>query len=643
VDAGAAGGGDGLTGSQVAWRLGFVLALVAVNAFFVAAEFALVGARRSKIDQLAEGGDASARLVQRILDRLDLYISSAQLGITLASLGLGWIGEQTFALLFDRLFALVGLGAPSGVSHGLAATVTAYVVLTFLHITLGEQTPKSAAIVGAEGVARWTARPLLVFTAVMSPFIRVLNASNNALLRLLRLPAVSEKSHVHTPEELRMLVMQARAHGTLDESDSAMLAGVFDFHDKKAYDVMRPRTDVAAIDVDSTEEEVWTVMRAEGYSRYPVYRDTLDDIIGVLLAKDVWLRAGPDRRTGDGRTPGPFSVETWCARRSTCRARAPPSACSTTSGARARTCAWCLDEYGGTAGSSRSRTSSRRSWATSTTSTTCASARRWSSTACWSWPATCRWWTRAATTASTCPRATGPTLGGYVFSTLGRLPRVGDRAAYPGGRWRWWRWTGGGWRRCACTAARRRRRAVGRGRRREAAACGSSVALGAAFALACGAGLLAAGCRPGASPAAPAASTPAAARAPDDSIVPRGPRGATAARFPAPTRPVSAIVAPRWTDEDTRDDAGEVARVVRLARVGPARAWPTWARATATTRCAWRPWWRGGRGVRAGHRGALPRPPAAPAPRAPQPGVDLALGEPHDPRGSAPPRPTWCS
>jgi CBS domain containing-hemolysin-like protein len=433
VDAGAAGGGDGLTGSQVAWRLGFVLALVAVNAFFVAAEFALVGARRSKIDQLAEGGDASARLVQRILDRLDLYISSAQLGITLASLGLGWIGEQTFALLFDRLFALVGLGAPSGVSHGLAATVTAYVVLTFLHITLGEQTPKSAAIVGAEGVARWTARPLLVFTAVMSPFIRVLNASNNALLRLLRLPAVSEKSHVHTPEELRMLVMQARAHGTLDESDSAMLAGVFDFHDKKAYDVMRPRTDVAAIDVDSTEEEVWTVMRAEGYSRYPVYRDTLDDIIGVLLAKDVWLRAGPDRRTGDGRTPGPFSVESLVREAlyvpST---RAAERVLDDLRRTRAHL-AVVLDEYGGTAGivtledlveevvgdindeyDLRERQAVEFDGVLELAGNLSLVDARSDH--------------RLAV-----PEGDWTTLGGYVFSTLGRLPRVGDRAAYPGG------------------------------------------------------------------------------------------------------------------------------------------------------------------------------------------------------------------
>ena len=421
----------GLTAGQVAVRLGVVLALVAVNAFFVAAEFALVGARRSRIDQMAAAVDKAARLVQRILDQLDLYISAAQLGITLASLGLGWIGEQTFALLFDRLFALANLGAPSVVTHGIAATVTAYVVLTFLHITLGEQTPKSASIVNAEGVARWTARPLLAFTAVMSPFIRALNASNNALLRLLRLPTVTEKSHVHSPEELRVLVMQARAHGTLAESDSAMLAGVFDFHEKKAYDVMRPRTEVAAIDVESTEAEVWAVMRSEGYSRYPVYRDTLDDIIGVLLAKDVWLRAGPGRPDDPGATPFaiPDLVREALYVPST---RAAERVLDDLRRTRAHL-AVVLDEYGGTAGivtledlveevvgdindeyDQREREALEYEGVLELAgSLSLVDAR--------------------GDYRLDVPEGDWTTLGGYVFSTLGRLPRVGDRAAYPGG------------------------------------------------------------------------------------------------------------------------------------------------------------------------------------------------------------------
>ena len=415
-----------LTGSQVAWRLGVVVALVAVNAFFVAAEFALVGARRSRIDQMAEDGDAAARRVQRILDQLDLYISSAQLGITLASLGLGWIGEQTFALLFDRLFALAGVDAPPAAAHGIAATITAYVVLTFLHITLGEQTPKSASIVNAEGVARWCSRVLMGFTAVMSPFIRALNASNNGILRLLRLPAVTEKSHVHSPEELRMLVMQARAHGTLDESDSAMLAGVFDFHEKKAYDVMRPRTEMVALDVESTEAEVVAAVRAERYSRYPVYRDSTDDIVGVLLAMDVLLRTDEERAR-------PFSLADYV--------REPLYVPSTRAAERVlddlrRTrahMAVVLDEYGGTAGivtledlveevvgdindeyDQRERQAFEHEGVLELAgSLSLVDAR--------------------SDYRLDVPEGDWTTLGGYVFSTVGRLPRVGDRAQYPGG------------------------------------------------------------------------------------------------------------------------------------------------------------------------------------------------------------------
>ena len=430
----------GLGGSEVAWRLGFVLALVAVNAFFVAAEFALVGARRSRIDQMADEGDKLAQLVQRILDRLDLYISSAQLGITLASLGLGWIGEQTFAMLFDRLFALLGFGAPSAVSHGVAATVTAYVVLTFLHITLGEQTPKSASIVNAEGVARWTARPLIWFTMLMSPFIRALNASNNALLRLLRLPAVTEKSHVHSPDELRMLVMQARAHGTLDESDSAMLAGVFDFHEKKAYDVMRPRTEVAAIDVEATEEEVWAVLRAEGYSRYPVYRDTLDDIVGVLLAKDVWLRGGPGRtREADAGADGtaedrrPFAVQDLVREAlyvpST---RAAERVLDDLRRTRAHL-AVVLDEYGGTAGIVTLEDLVEEVVGDINDEYDLRERRAVEFDGVLELAGNLSLVDARSDYRLDVPEGDWTTLGGFAFAMIGRLPAVGDRAAYPGG------------------------------------------------------------------------------------------------------------------------------------------------------------------------------------------------------------------
>jgi CBS domain containing-hemolysin-like protein len=144
-------------------------------------------------------------------------------------------------------------------------------------------------------VSRWVARPLIGFAAITAPAIWVLNSAAALMLRWAGLRPMTESERVHSPDELRMLVMQSRAHGALGAADTAMLAGVFDFHSKKARDVMRPRTEICAIDVDSSEEEVRTLLRRERYSRYPVYEESLDNVIGVFLAKDLWLEE-PERR-----------------------------------------------------------------------------------------------------------------------------------------------------------------------------------------------------------------------------------------------------------------------------------------------------------------------------------------------------------
>lgn len=283
-----------LTAGSVFFRLLLVLFLVLLNAFFVAAEFALVAARRSKIDQLASEGDKSAQVVQKALTHLDRYISGTQLGITLASLALGWVGEPAVAVLVDRVLRTVGITPGPGAVHTGAGIVVAFLVITFLHIVLGELAPKSIALAKPEGVSRIIARPLMLFSQAMSPFIGFLNGTANRLLSAVGVTPVTEGGHIHSPEELRLLVMQARAHGTLDESDSAMLAGVFDFHNKRVVDVMRPRTEIVAIPEDVDREEMVAILRRERYSRYPVYRDTLDDIVGVFLAKDFWLSERPE-------------------------------------------------------------------------------------------------------------------------------------------------------------------------------------------------------------------------------------------------------------------------------------------------------------------------------------------------------------
>jgi CBS domain containing-hemolysin-like protein len=285
----SAGVEAGVEPTGLGMRLGVVLLLVLANGFFVAAEFGLVAVRRSRIDQLASEGDASAKVVQSALKHLDRYISGTQLGITLSSLALGWIGEPVLASVIDKGFVRLGIVAPSAVAHSAAAITVAFLIITFLHIVLGELAPKSIALTKPEGVSKFVARPLMMFSTLAYPGIWLLNGAANMLLRLFKIEPVSELHHVHSSDELRFLVKQSRASGVLDETDSAMLAGVFDFHEKKARDVMRPRTDIVAIPDDATVEEVWQLVRAERYSRYPVYRESLDDVVGVFLAKDLWL------------------------------------------------------------------------------------------------------------------------------------------------------------------------------------------------------------------------------------------------------------------------------------------------------------------------------------------------------------------
>lgn len=275
------------------WRLGAVVFLVAANAFFVAAEFALVAARRTRIDAMIRRGDRQARVVRKILQTLDRYISGTQLGITLASLGLGWIGEPALAGTIEHLFG--GLPAPLDLiaTHAVASGV-AFGIITFLHIVLGELAPKALALLHPEQTSRWVARPLILFTIATNPFIWLLNGTANALLRLLGTRAPSERERVHSPEEIMMLVEQSRVTGTLDAQDARMIGGVFEFTEKTARDVMTPRTTIVGLPVTATLAEAADTVARAGRSRYPVYGDTLDDILGTVHAKAVLARLRAD-------------------------------------------------------------------------------------------------------------------------------------------------------------------------------------------------------------------------------------------------------------------------------------------------------------------------------------------------------------
>ena len=417
-----------ISAGDLGWRLGAVLGLVLLNGFFVAAEFALVAARRSRIDHMAASGDSGARAVQKALTHLDRYISGTQLGITLASLALGWIGEPALAVVVDRLLGGLGLHVPTGVAHSGAAIATAFLIITFLHIVLGELAPKSIALLKPEGVSRIVARPLMLFSRVMSPFIWVLNGAANALLRLFHVRPMSEAERVHSPEELRLLVMQATAHGAIDETDSAMLAGVFDFHNKKAHDVMRPRTEVAALPIDATEEQVWKVVRKERYSRYPVYRDSLDDVVGVFLAKDLWLY---EPAKADGDTP--FALERFVREALYVPdSRRAERVLDDLRKTRAQM-AVVLDEYGGTAGIVTMEDLVEEVIGDIADEYDAASRTALELDGVLELAGSLSLIDVRSNYHLPIPEGDWTTLGGFVFSKLGRLPRIGDRVSFAGG------------------------------------------------------------------------------------------------------------------------------------------------------------------------------------------------------------------
>lgn len=412
-----------ITFGTISGRLFVVLLLVLLNAFFVAAEFALVAVRRSRIDQMAAEGDRSAQVVQRALSQLDRYISGTQLGITLASLALGWIGEPAIAVLVDRLLHVVGIEPRPGALHTGVGIGVAFLVITFLHIVLGELAPKSIALAMPEAVSKWVARPLMFFSRVMSPFIDLLNGTANRLLKLVGVQPVSEGGHVHSPEELRLLVMQARAHGTLDESDSAMLAGVFDFHNKKALDVMRPRTDMVAIAEDVELDELISTLRRERYSRYPVYRETADDIVGVFLAKDFWLDANPETFSLRDHLREPMFVPAT---------RAAERVLDDLRRTRAHL-AVVLDEYGGTAGIVTMEDLIEEVVGDIADEYDPLSRDALFFDGVLELAGSMSLVDVRSNHKLPIPEGDWSTLGGYAFAMLGRLPKVGDRVTYPDG------------------------------------------------------------------------------------------------------------------------------------------------------------------------------------------------------------------
>ncbi len=282
-----------ITLSSFIIRVTAVLLLVAANAFFVAAEFSLVAARRTRVETWARRGDLKAKLALKAIQSIDRYISATQLGITVASLGLGWIGEPAVAGAISAIFH--DLPAPfDAIATHTVASIIAFLIITFLHIVLGELAPKALALLHPEATSRWVAAPLMGFTVATNPFIWVLNGTANWVLRVFGMRAPSEAERVHRPEEIVMLARQSQRSGHLDQEDIRMLEGVFEFTEKNVSDVMTPRTDVIALAAELTIADAVGQVSQSRRSRYPVYSESPDDVVGVVHIKDI-LGALTDR------------------------------------------------------------------------------------------------------------------------------------------------------------------------------------------------------------------------------------------------------------------------------------------------------------------------------------------------------------
>jgi len=268
---------------------------VLLNAFFVGAEFALVRSRRTRLEAMTRSGDRLARFALRANTNISRMLSASQLGVTLASLGLGWVAGATLT----DFYAGLG-GEPLAVEVWLGVTIggtIALALVTYLHVVFGELTPKAAALNHPEILARWFALPLIAFAWITTPFTWVLNQSSQVVLRALGLKSTGSDEAVHSPEEIRLLVEQSQESGQMQARDADLIDAVFEFSEKSAREVMTPRTELIALPVEATLSEVLELVQESGLSRYPVYDESIDNIIGVVLAKDLLKLLAPRANT----------------------------------------------------------------------------------------------------------------------------------------------------------------------------------------------------------------------------------------------------------------------------------------------------------------------------------------------------------
>ncbi|RJR14459.1 HlyC/CorC family transporter [Candidatus Parcubacteria bacterium] len=288
---------------EVIFQLALVLFLVFLNGYFVASEFALVAVRKTRIEELVKkGNSATAKLVQKALGDLDRFIAATQLGITIASLALGWIGEPAIAHTIEPLLAAILPETAALISAHTIAVIIAFTIITSLHIVLGELAPKTIALQRAEATSLWIIAPLAIFLKVFSPFIAILNGAGRLVLKLLGFTPAAGHHLVHSEEEIRSLLAQSVEGGIIPSKEAEMVYRVFRFGDTQVEHIMVPRTDIIALDILSTLRQIEKEVHRHPHSRFPVYEGSVDTVVGFVHIKDIYreiLKSGEDKRLSE--------------------------------------------------------------------------------------------------------------------------------------------------------------------------------------------------------------------------------------------------------------------------------------------------------------------------------------------------------
>ena len=259
--------------------------LIALTAFFVASEFAIIKVRSSRIDQLVEEGKKGATSAKKVTTHLDEYLSACQLGITVTALGLGWIGEPTVAHLVEPLFGKLNI--PPSATH-ILSFIIAFSLVTFLHVVVGELAPKTIAIHKAETITLLVAKPLILFYKMMFPFIWVLNGSARLVTKMFGLEPASEHEIAHTEEELRIILSDSYKSGEINQSEFKYVNKIFEFDDRIAKEIMVPRTEVITLSKDDSLDHAFQIVKEEKFTRYPIIDGDKDRVIGMVNVKELF-------------------------------------------------------------------------------------------------------------------------------------------------------------------------------------------------------------------------------------------------------------------------------------------------------------------------------------------------------------------